>query len=874
MSSNNVNCESVNLLSNFITINEALQAIELFNCNLNEEGIITILTALQQNLSLTKLNLGANVITNEAAKHLATLITNNHSMTHLYLKECALQYVELKCLADVLADSQSFLECDFSYNIFSDQNCQDIAHVIKHNINATHFNLSNCELKEEGMLSLATVLHDTECLMFLNLDRNQINDLAANNIAVALCKNTKLEFLSISKCVISNEGLQSIMKSMKEIQNLKYLDISFIEVRDQAALDVAAVIDVNNNLEHLNFSHCGLQNDELITVLKAINKLEKLKYLNLSSNSITVKAANEIATFISKNNPLEHLHISNCKFNEDGLLTIAKRIKLLNTFDISLNTITSTTLSEFSEMIVISQFKHFNISNCCIKEKLTLFCQALSKNGHLKCINFGGIAMNDTEAKHLGHAITINNCQEQLILSNCKLHATGLLCILHALKKITGIKYLDLMSNEFDDESMMMLVEIVSNNALEYFNISDCLHNTDISILVKEIAIKGTLTHINLSCNSIGNTYANSISDFISTNHNLQHINLSSNSFADGGTKIILNGMGKLYSLKSVEFENYDMTNDQLKHVIMNNSSLKIIKLRKLLLKNIHTKTLFANFIGQILLEELCIESSKLDDSEVKLILSIISTNPHVQSISLVYCTFSTSELKIDVFNSLCSLRRLHHLALYGSDIVNEIEDQLVAVINSNTQLNHLEVVGPELSEKIFISIFINIKKMLHLNLSNNSLTAEIVTKALPDLSNLLPSEICKPEDKFKMEDTTLLNYIDISCNSLTNTGINAFVQTIMASPCLEYLNVSNCLLESKGINTIVKAINGLTSLKYLDLSLNNLMDENEFNIEVTIKNNKELEYLFLPNCTLKQGKTREYFYCTANYYLIENSGH
>ena len=160
---------------------------------------------------------------------------------------------------------------------------------------------------------------------------------------------------------------------------------------------------------------------------------------------------------------------------------------------------------------------------------------------------------------------------------------------------------------------------------------------------LKEIANKGTLT---LSCNSTGKAYANSISGSISTNHNFYPVIASQ---MEELKIIILNGMGKIYSLKSVKFENYDMTNDQLRYVIMNNSRLKIIKLQNLLLKNIHTKTLFANFKGRIFLEELCVESSKLDDSEVKLILSIISVNPHVQSISLVYCTFSTSELKIDV---------------------------------------------------------------------------------------------------------------------------------------------------------------------------------------------------------------------------------
>ena len=869
LSSNNINNESAKFLVKFTTINKGLQAIELFNCNLNEEGVVVILMALQQNQSLIKLNLGANVISDEATEHLAALIINNSSLTHLYLKECGLRHVELKFFTDALAKSQLFIEFDFSFNMFSDQNCKDIAYAVSLSKKVKHLDLSCCNLKEEGMMLLSSALCDTECLVFLNLDGNHINDSAANNIAVAFHKHTKLEFLSLSKCILSDAGLKIIMQPIKELQNLKYLDVSYIEIRDQVVLNIAAIIDVNRNLEYLNFAHCRLQADQLVTALKAINKLEMLKYLNLSNNLITIEAANELAAFISKNNSLEHLHISNCKFNEEGLLIIAKKVKLLNTFDISSNIISSEAVSKLSQIIVISQFKHFSISNCCIKEKFTLLCQAITKNGCLKCINFGGIAMNDTEAKHLGQAIRVNNFVEKLILSNCKLNPTGLMYILDAMKKMIGIKYLDLMSNEIDDESVMMLAQIVNNNAMEYLDISDCLHRTDVTMLLKEIANKGTFIHINLSCNSIGNAYANGISDVISVNHNLQCINLSSNNFTAAGTKIILNGMGKTYSLKSVELENYEITIDELKSIIMNNRRLKFIKLRKLLLNYFQMKASFAHFKGLILLKELCIEGSKLGNSEVKLILTIISTNPHVQSVSLVNCIFSTFELKIDVFNSLCSLRRLHCFALKRIDNVNEIQDQLVAVMNNNRQLKHLEIAGSKLTENIILNIFRNVQKLSHLNVSNSNLTTEIVTKAvLHVVSNPVSSESCKSEANI---ETNQLKYIDISCNPFSNIGINAFEQTMMASPSLEYVNVSSCLLNSKGINSIIKAISKLTSLKYLDLSLNSLTDEQEFNIEIVIKNNKELEYLYLPNCTLTPKKLENIFYALQTISMLRN---
>ena len=860
LSGNNITSESAKVLAKSIVINIDMQHIELYNCNLSEEGIIAILTSLKENLNLIKLDLSANMINDEACKHVAAVVSSNISMTSLSLRECSLQHTELSIITDALANSLLFKEFDFSYNTFSEENCNDIAHAIKLNKNVRYLNMSNCELKEEGMLPVSIALSETECLKFLNLSDNQISDSAARHIAVALCKNAKLEFLSLSKCVISGEGFNSIVKSMTETQNLKHLDVSFIQITDQAALCIATLIETNRQLEHLNFSHCGLQENELIIIMKAVNKSEMIKYLNVSSNSITVGVANEIATFISKNSSLEHLYLSNCKFNEEGLLTIAKEIKLLRTFDISLNTITSKAVSKISEVIETSQLKHFDISRCYIKEKLALLCLAINKNEHLKYLNFGGIAMNDTEAKYLGRAIMANSFLETLILSNCNLHASGLVCIIYALQKITGLKHLDLMSNAFDDKIVVMLVEIVNNNAIEYLDLSNCLHNMDVSILIKAIANKGSFSHINLSSNNIGNASAKVISVAVNVNPSLQHVNLSNNNFTDEGIKIIFNGMSKINSLKFIQFQSYDIAYEQLKSVIMNNNRLQFIKIRRLVFRRIEMDTLIANFKGKFFLNDLCIKDSKLGDKETKMIISFIDTNPHIQLVSLIDCTISTSELKVAIFNSLCSLTRLHHLALHKIDHLNEVEDHLVAVINNNTELNHLEIVECELSEMIFINIVKNVKQLSHLNISNNNLTSQILNKVLSVISKPQQFQTLRSEQQFLVTQPNSLKCIDISCNPIFNEGIDLFLQTIIPSPKLEYLNVSKCLLQSTGINTIIKAIANFTSLKYLDLSFNDVLDEGQFDIEIAIKNHKELECLLLPNCTFTLNKLKNIF--------------
>ena len=768
---NNINFESAKALADAMVNKSSLQQIDLYNCNLNEQGMIAILSAL---IDVRKLNLGANIITDEAAKCLKQAIACNFSMTCLYLCDCALQHSNVYLITEALQESKLFIELDLSCNAFSNQNCRDIANAVELNNNITHLNMSNCELEEEGMLLISDALTRTECLLFLNLSGNQINSSAAQNIATTVCNNNRLKYLALSRCVLSVKGFKSIIESMKtKLQDIEHFDISYINITNEVALDIAAIIEINGKLQFLNISDCALQENGLVPIVNAIRKADMLEYLNVSNNKFNAQATSELAMFVSKSNSLEHLHLSNCSFSKECLFNIANEVKILHTFDISLNDINQKTVHKLSEVVAVSQIKHFNISNCDlhIQNKFTI----LFKKDHkinLSYINFSGISMNDKEASLMGHAFSFNDSLEQLILSNCNLNSTQLLCILNPLKATSRLRHLDLMNNQFKDDVIVTLQDIIKHNPVEILNLSNCLRNTEITDLATTIAKRGILLHLNLSSNGIHDIDACTIiSIAIIANPNLQYINLTDNHFSDEGNELILTAINEINSLKCFEFENLSLTEKQLMPLIKSNRKIHYIKIKKL---HLDMEASLSHFKGLLCtVEELSIKNKTIFNDEIQIIRSILNSSPQIRSIRLACCNILTVHLKIRIFDMLCSLTTLHHLALNQTGSVREkVENHLVDIISKNRELNQLEIVGCNISDKLFATISNITKKLFQLNLSSSccNLTPHIIDNVLSTISKN-QFMIHNMQQKFKAEELYLLKCIDISSNPVTNVG-------------------------------------------------------------------------------------------------------
>ena len=133
-------------------------------------------------------------------------------------------------------------------------------------------------------------------------------------------------------------------------------------------------------------------------------------YLDISLNFITDDAARMLGEFFRNAHVIKKLNVSQCKWQENGLSHLLD--VLVNTCDL----------------------RYFNCSLCKI---------------------------NDDQAKILAKSSATNKTIEHLILANCAITPTGLVGIAVALKEVFTLKHLDLAGNQFSEEVITILAEII-----------------------------------------------------------------------------------------------------------------------------------------------------------------------------------------------------------------------------------------------------------------------------------------------------------------------------------------------------------------------------------------------------------------------------
>ena len=137
-------------------------------------------------------------------------------------------------------------------------------------------------------------------------------------------------------------------------------------ITDEASKSLPVIIVNNKYLSHLDLTDCKLDDNELISIAKELQPT--LKYLSLSSNVVTNKAAHEISSAVRNNFSLQHLSLSDCELDEKGLIDIADALRIISSMkhlDLSYNSISDKAAETLSYGIASNKALEFlNLSYC------------------------------------------------------------------------------------------------------------------------------------------------------------------------------------------------------------------------------------------------------------------------------------------------------------------------------------------------------------------------------------------------------------------------------------------------------------------------------------------------------------------------------
>ena len=860
LNNNNMTGEAVEDLANVIKNNSNLEQLCLANNNLGTSSIL-ILQALKENPKLKLLNLNSNNMTGEAAEDLVLVIKYNSNLEQLYLANNDLRTFSILIL-QALKENSKFKVLDLSDNNMTGEAAEDLASVIKNNSNLEQLYLANNDLETSSILILQA-LKETSKLKTLNLNSNNMTGEAAEDLATVIKNNSNLEQLSLANNDLKT-SLLLILQALKENSKLKVLNLNDNNITGEAAEDLASVIKNNSNLEQLSLANNDLGTSSIL-ILQALKENPKLKLLNLNNNNMTGEAAEDLASVIKNNPNLERLHLANNDLKASSILILQalRNTCRLHVFDLDDNYVTGEIGKDLASAIKNnSNLEQLYLANNDLKTSSILILQALKETSKIKILNLNNNNMTGEAAEDLASVIKNNSNLEQLYLANNDLETSSIL-ILQALKETSKLKTLNLNSNNMTGEAAEDLATVIKNNSnLEQLSLANNDLETSSILILQALKETSKVKILNLNNNNMTGEAAEDLASIIKNNSNLEQLYLADNDLKTSSV-LILQALRRTCRLQVFDLDDNYVTGEigkDLGSAIKNNSNLE-----QLYLANNDLKT-SSILILQALKETSKIKILNLNNNNMtgeaaEDLASVIKNNSNLEQLYLANNDLETSSILI--LQALKETSKLKTLNLNSNNMTGEAAEDLATVIKNNSNLEQLSLANNDLetSSILILQALKETSKVKILNLNNNNMTgeaAEDLASIIKNNSNLEQLYLADNDLKTSsvlilqaLRRTCRLQVFDLDDNYVTGEIGKDLGSAIKNNSNLEQLYLANNDLKTSSI-LILQALKETSKIKILNLNNNNMTGEAAEDLASVIKNNSNLEQLYLANNDLE----------------------
>ena len=332
---------TVQMLSEVFKVNETLTHLDMSNNVMlfSDSNVHYIFNGLQSNTTLAYLNLCKTgiVINTENAEALKGMVDVNTALTHLDLSLNQLSCLGANSIFYGLQNNMSLSHLNLSYTNmeFTENTAEMLTKTLDVNKTLTHLNLSgNRKVSDKGAGCLFQALQCNSALVHLNLTCTRVT-ATTTNTAQALTKmlevNKALKQLNLSSNLLfSGSGAKCIFQGLKLNITLVYLNLSYcgpvegsMEMTSGVAQALAEMVRVNKALKKLNLSRNKVLSDlGACCIFQSLHKNNTLSHLNLCGTRITLKdntTAQAFAHMLKMNKTLTHLNVSsNMMFSDLG----------------------------------------------------------------------------------------------------------------------------------------------------------------------------------------------------------------------------------------------------------------------------------------------------------------------------------------------------------------------------------------------------------------------------------------------------------------------------------------------------------------------------------------------------------------------------
>ena len=539
--------EAADEITNVLLNNLALQELDL-SCNNISTSFVNVFKGMKNISNLVSINISHSTIINEAIDDLVNIFLCSFSLQVLDLSYNNLSVLNTEKIFQGMKDLTKLEVINIGHNMITDEAADSIAIVLSHNSNMQAFNMSfNC-IGSEGCIKVFNGMKSTLCLRNLDISNNKITCEASENIVAVLSQNTKMEKFDISYNNLHTSGAIKIFQGIKHISTLTEFDIAHNMISDDATTYVLDILYNSSKLKEFNISDNNLLEVDVITKLiyskvrkldnlideqtasklsiiitslqeldssninlqtesaiESFSNISTLTKFSVSGNHINPLVVSNLAKFLSKNNELKELSLDCNDLQVTGIKTILSEIEILNltTLNISGN----------------------NVNLCETAEVLTC------------ATSLTELDLSYNQLNNAADATWFFSILKNIFINLIKLNIS---CACH----------------EINDEAAEELANIFSeSDKLNELDLSDNNLDSKAAIKIFDgLSTSSTLSKLIISHNKITDEVADNISNFLSKSTSLKVLDLSYNGLQNDGAIEICYSSTKSASLVSVDF--------------------------------------------------------------------------------------------------------------------------------------------------------------------------------------------------------------------------------------------------------------------------------------------------------------------------------
>ena len=542
--------------------------IDFSQNNYSDRAVIEFGEFLLNHPSILKLTI-SNISTEENKTTFFNSCNNLNQLKKINLENLDMVKANSESLNNILLSNKNILNMNISNNkSFGAEGIQGISSGIEHNSKLFSINLSHCNIGDEGAIYLSNSLFKNLDIKEIILIDNKIGEKGTKAIVDKLLGKTSLKILDLSFNKINSKGGFYIGKGLIDAQGIQQLLLGYNKLEDEGCEFIANGLEKNSSLFEINLDNNNISNKGINALCKYLKNNENLMKVSLNGNKIS-----EIdSDFYELFNWVKDVKISENPLNQSGIVRLFQG-------------------SEYNRLFKYLKFKynsedeyHFKCFNENIKSidisfnhkiNLSLISHILSLK-NLSKLNLQMNSIDDKEIKSIVNYIKENNSPiKTLILKNNKITSEGSVSIVDLIKFSKTLKVLDLSYNELKSEGVKKICNglIVSNSTscleqlfLNGNKCNDYCADDIFNLLVNNNVKK--LKLLSLSVNFFSNKGIDKILSSLRKNNYLEQLCLGENKIDAKAFSNLVNYLKFNRALKILEIKSSRINDESLNEII------------------------------------------------------------------------------------------------------------------------------------------------------------------------------------------------------------------------------------------------------------------------------------------------------------------